>query len=202
MSERMLQANRSIYIHIVPFALTVRADRSRSAQTAHYKHASVCLQHTVLAFSCMQVLAHRQFYVAQSIHYLLCCSAFNLCGACHLQWQTALCVTPPLYQKAVVLRTETTQCMCSSFIGHLLGDLCELSAFMYRGVQMHTNINKHMQFSTASFLRLLPQLVAYSCAAPRVPCVQQIGITNVDKQALQQALAADVITFGSPSAVK
>jgi hypothetical protein len=36
----------------------------------------------------------------------------------------------------------------------------------------------------------------------RVPCVQQIGITNVDQQALQQALAADVITFGSPSAVK
>jgi hypothetical protein len=32
--------------------------------------------------------------------------------------------------------------------------------------------------------------------------VQQIGITNVDQQALQQALAADVITFGSPSAVK
>jgi len=30
----------------------------------------------------------------------------------------------------------------------------------------------------------------------------QVGVTKVDPQALQQALAADIITFGSPSAVK
>jgi hypothetical protein len=39
-------------------------------------------------------------------------------------------------------------------------------------------------------------------AAVLLACVQQIGITNADPQALQQALAADAITFGSPSAVK
>jgi hypothetical protein len=32
--------------------------------------------------------------------------------------------------------------------------------------------------------------------------IAQVGVTNVAPEALQQALAADVITFGSPSAVK
>jgi hypothetical protein len=33
-------------------------------------------------------------------------------------------------------------------------------------------------------------------------CLAQVGVSSVDPQALEQALAADVITFGSPSAVK
>jgi hypothetical protein len=32
--------------------------------------------------------------------------------------------------------------------------------------------------------------------------IVQVGVTHVAPEALQQALAADVITFGSPSAVK
>jgi hypothetical protein len=30
----------------------------------------------------------------------------------------------------------------------------------------------------------------------------QVGVTQVDQQALRQALTADIVTFGSPSAVK
>jgi hypothetical protein len=46
------------------------------------------------------------------------------------------------------------------------------------------------------------QSITFLSVLLRVPCDEQVGVSNVDQQALQQALAADVITFGSPSAVK
>lgn len=49
---------------------------------------------------------------------------------------------------------------------------------------------------------LQDSLTAAGFKVTRINTYNTVGITNVDPQALQQALAADAITFGSPSAVK
>eukprot|EP00878_Enallax_costatus_P020777 GHUV01021971.1.p1 GENE.GHUV01021971.1~~GHUV01021971.1.p1 ORF type:complete len:141 (+),score=37.16 GHUV01021971.1:609-1031(+) len=49
---------------------------------------------------------------------------------------------------------------------------------------------------------LQDSLAAAGFNVQRINTYNTVGVTNVDKGLLEQAIAADVVTFGSPSAVK
>lgn len=85
------------------------------------------------------------------------------------------------------LACACTRCATGLLRGWVGGD-----TLAPKGKCTHASSARHWRHAAAVVLLL----------SWRYVLLQQVGVTNVSPEALQQALAADVVTFGSPSAVK